>query len=116
MGAEESIELTSYAGKEVVVSFLTECNVEGNSNYAWALWGKPQLRKLKQMSLRKRKKDTEPELRCGIAILHFSDDSVQLREFSQSISTTASALANICLESHESEKPPVKNISLRGTT
>ena len=109
--AEESIELTSYAGKEVVVSFLTECNVEGNSNYAWALWGKPQLRKLKQMSLRKGKRDTEPELRCGIAILHFSDDRVQLREFSQSTSTAASALANICLESHESEEPPI-NISL----
>ena len=52
---EESIELTHYAGKEIVVSFLTECSVEGNSNYAWALWGKPQLRKLKQTSLRKRK-------------------------------------------------------------
>ena len=109
--AEESIELTSYAGKEVVVSFLTECHVEGNSNYAWALWGKPQLRKLKQMSLRKGKRDTEPELRCGIAILHFNNDRVQLREFSQSTSTAASALANICLESHESEEPPI-NISL----
>lgn len=106
--AEKSIELTHYAGKEVVVSFLTECNVEGNSNYAWALWGKPQLRKLKQTSLRKGKRDTEPELQCGLAILHFSDGTMELREFSQSTSTAASALANICLELHESEKPPVK--------
>ena len=105
---EESIELTSYAGKEVVVSFLTECNREGNSNYAWALWGKPQLRKLKQMSLRKGKRDSEPELRCGIAILHASDDTMQLREFSQSTSTTVSDLVNICLALHEPEEPPVK--------
>ena len=105
---EESIELTSYAGKEVVVSFLTECNREGNSNYAWALWGKPQLRKLKQMSLRKGKRDSEPELRCGIAILHASDDTMQLREFSQSTSTTVSDLVSICLALHEPEEPPVK--------
>ena len=105
---EESIELTSYAGKEVVISFLTECNVGGNSNYAWALWGKPQLRKLKQRSLRKRKRATEPELRCGIAILHASDDTMQLREFSQATSTPVSDLVNICLESHESEESPAK--------
>ncbi len=105
---EESIELTSYAGKEVVVSFLTECNIEGNSNYAWALWGKPQLRKLKQTRLRKGKRDPEPKLRCGIAVLHASDGRMQLREFSQSTSTTVSDLANICLESHEPEESPVK--------
>lgn len=106
--AEESIELTSYAGKEVVISFLTECNVESNSNYAWALWGKPQLRKLKQRSLRKAKRAAEPELRCGIAILHASDDTMQLREFSQDKSTTVSDLVNICLESHESEESLAK--------
>ncbi len=105
---EESIELTSYAGKKIVVSFLTECNIEGNSNYAWALWGKPQLRKLKQTRLRKGKRAPEPELRCGIAILHASNDTMQLREFSQTTSTTVSDLVNICLESHESEEPPVK--------
>ena len=106
--AEESIELTPYAGKEVVVSFLTECNVEGNSNYAWALWGKPQLRKLKQTPLRKGKRDTEPELWCGLSILHFSDNTMQLREFSQSTSTKVSDLVNICLASQELEAPPLK--------
>ena len=109
--AEESIELTSYAGKEVVISFLTECNIEGNSNYAWALWGKPQLRKLKQRSLRKGKRDTEPELWCGIAILHASNDTMQLREFNQAKSTPVSDLVNICLESHASEEP-LSKISL----
>ena len=105
---EKSIDLTHYAGKEIVVSFLTECNVEGNSNYAWALWGKPQLRKLKQTSLRKAKRDKEPEVRCGIAILHFSNDATQLQEFSQSTSTAVSALTDILLESHELEEAPVK--------
>ena len=105
---EKSIELTHYAGKEIVVSFLTECNVEGNSNYAWALWGKPQLCKLKQTPLRKGKRDSEPEVRCGIAILHFSDDAIQLQEFSQPTSTAVSALVDTLLESHESEEPLVK--------
>ena len=105
---EKSIELTHHAGKEIVVSFLTECNVPGNSNYAWALWGKPQLRKLKQTTLRKGKRAPEPEVRCGIAILHASDNALQLREFSQPTSTAVSALVDILLESQESEAPPVK--------
>ena len=105
---EESVELTSYAGKEVVISFLTECNIEGNSNYAWALWGKPQLRKLKQTSLRKGTRNTEPEVRCGIAILHASDDTIQLREFSQPTSTPISDLVDICLESYKPKASPVK--------
>ena len=105
---EKGVDLTHYAGKEIVVSFLTECNVEGNSNYAWALWGKPQLRKLKQTSLRKGKRDSEPQLRCGIAILHFSDERTQFLEFNQPTSTAVSALTDFCIESIESEEPPVK--------
>ncbi|MYH83720.1 hypothetical protein F4009_22285 [Candidatus Poribacteria bacterium] len=106
--AEKGVDLTRYAGKEIVVSFLTECNVAGNSNYAWALWGKPQLRKPKQTTLRKRKRDAEPELRCGLAILHFNDESTQLLEFNQPTSTAVSSLTDFCLESIASEEPPVK--------
>ena len=105
---EKGFDLTHYAGKEIVVSFLTECNIAGNSNYAWALWGKPQLRKRKQTVLRKRKKDAEPELRCGIALLHFNDETTQYLEFNQPTSTAVSALTDLCLESIESEEPPVK--------
>ena len=105
---EKGVDLTRYAGKEIVVSFLTECNVEGNSNYAWALWGKLQLRKLKQTTLRKGKRDSEPELRCGIAILHFNDETTHLLEFNQPTSTAVSALTDFCIESIESEEPPVK--------
>ena len=106
--AEKTVDLTHYAGKEIVISFLTACNVAGNSNYAWALWGKPQLRKLKQTALRKRKRDSEPELRCGIAILHFSDETTQCLEFNQPTSTTVSALTDFCIESIASEEPLVK--------
>ena len=106
--AEKAVDLTHYAGKEIVISFLTECNVAGNSNYAWALWGKPQLRKLKQTSLRKGKRDSEPELRCGIAVLHFNDERTQFLEFNQPTSTAVSALTDFCLESITSEEPPVK--------
>ena len=106
--AEKGVDLTRYAGKEIVVSFLTECNVEGNSNYAWALWGKPQLRKPKQTTLRKRKRDAEPELRCGLAILHFNDERTQFLEFNQPTSTAVSALTDFCIESIASEAPPVK--------
>lgn len=105
---EKAVDLTHHAGKEIVISFLTECNVEGNSNYAWALWGKPQLRKLKQSALRKGKRDSEPELRCGIAILHYNDERTQFFEFNQPTSTAVSALADICIESVASEEPPIK--------
>ena len=106
--AENGIDLTHYAGKEIVISFLTECNVAGNSNYAWALWGKPQLRKLKQTHLRKGRRDPEPELRCGIATLHFSDEKTQFTAFNLPTWTAVSELIGICLESSESEEPPVK--------
>ena len=105
---ENGIDLTHYAGKEIVISFLTECNVAGNSNYAWALWGKPQLRKLKQAQLRKARRDPEPELRCGIAILHFSDEKTQFTEFNLPTWTAVSELTGICLESLKPEAPPTK--------
>lgn len=105
---ENGIDLTHYAGKEIVISFLTECNVAGNSNYAWALWGKPQLQKLKQAHLRKGRRDPEPELRCGMALLHFSDEKTQFIAFDLPTWTAVSELTGICLESSESEEPPVK--------
>ena len=106
--SEKGIDLTHYAGKEILISFLTECNVAGNSNYAWALWGKPQLCKFKQTALRKGRREAEPELRCGIAILHFGDERTQLLAFNQPTPTAVSELMGFCLESIESEEPPVK--------
>ena len=105
---EEGIDFTDYAGKEITLSFLTECNVQGNSNYAWALWGKPQLYKLKERQLRKAKRDAEPQLRCGIAIVHFDDKRMQHWAFNQPASTAASALKDICIETLGIEERPVQ--------
>ncbi len=105
---EHGIDLTNYAGKEIVISFLTECNVAGNSNYAWSLWGKPQIGKFKQTRLRKSRRDPEPELRCGVALLHFNDEKTQFIAFNLPAWTAASELTDICLEASESEEPPVK--------
>lgn len=91
---EQGIELTRYADKEVVISFLTDCNIEGNSNYAWALWGNPHLLKLTQKPLRKAKKAVEPELRCGIAVAQFANENRRLLEFSEPASTRASQIAD----------------------
>ena len=102
---EESIDFTGYAGKEIVLSFLTECNIQGNSNYAWALWGKPQLHRLKEKKLRKAKRAAEPELRCGIAIVQLDDEKTQTWVFNQSASTAASALKDICIETLGIEEP-----------
>ncbi len=105
---EEDIDLTDYAGKEIVLSFLTECNVKGNSNYAWALWGKPQLYKLKETTLRKAKRAAEPELRCGIAIVYLADEKTEMLAFNQPISTRVSALTDICIETLGIKERPVK--------
>ena len=83
---EKAVDLTHHAGKEIVISFLTECNVAGNSNYAWALWGKPQLRKLKQSALRKgkeiRSQNSDAALQsCTTAMKgHSSLSSTNLRQ------------------------------------
>ena len=105
---EEGIDLTGYAGKEIVLSFLTECNIQGNSNYAWALWGNPQLYILKEKQLRKPKRAAEPELRYGIAIVQLDDEKTQIWTFNQTVSTAASALMDICIETLGIEKSPAQ--------
>ena len=105
---EEGIDLTNYAGKKIVLSFLTECNIEGNSNYAWALWGKPQLYKLKETSLRKAKRAREPEVRCGIALVHLEDEQMETLAFNQPASTAVSALKDICIETLGIKEKPTK--------
>ncbi len=105
---EEGIDLTGYAGKEVVLSFSTECNIPGNSNYAWALWGKPQLYKLKETALRKARRDAEPELRWGIAIVHLDDEKTEKLAFNPPTSTGVSALTDICIETLNIKERPLK--------
>ncbi len=105
---EEGIDLTGYAGKEIVLSFLTECNAPGNSNYAWALWGKPQLHKLKETTLRKARRAPEPELWCGIAIVYLDEKKREILAFNQPASTGVSALTEICIETLGIKERPLK--------
>ena len=91
-----------------MLSFLTECNVKGNSNYAWALWGRPQLYKLKEKSLRKAKRAAEPEIRCGIALVHLAAEKTEMLVFNQPTATGVSALTDICIETLGIRERPVK--------
>ena len=90
---EHAVELTEYAGKELGIAFLTSCNVAGNSNYAWAVWGKPRLLKLTQRPLRKAKGDEEPAFYGCTALAQFVDESQRLFEFSTDVSTPVSQVA-----------------------
>ncbi len=87
---EHAVELTEYAGQEISISFLTACNVAGNSNYAWAVWGKPRLLKLTQCPLRKAKGAAEPALYGCTVLAQFADASQRLFEFNPAVSTPVS--------------------------
>jgi len=41
--ADQIVDIARFAGREIRVAFLTNCNGEGNSNYDWALWGEPRI-------------------------------------------------------------------------
>ncbi len=103
--AENGIELTDYADKTVNITFITHCNVEGNSSYAWALWGKPTLLKLTTRGEGRDRKRTRtrgrgrrravstPELQCGIAIAEFDENQHSVFTFNRADFTPASEIA-----------------------
>ena len=114
--AENGIALADFAGKTVNITFITHCNVEGNSSYAWALWGKPTLLKLttnsegrerkrartrgrgrrKEASTKagtSRKRTPTPELQCGIAIAEFDENQHNVFTFNRADFTPASEIA-----------------------
>ena len=62
------IDLSDFAGSTVQVTFLTNCNGAGNTNYDWALWGNPRVLKLMRTSLLLEKGEDEPRLRRGLAL------------------------------------------------
>ena len=109
---EHAVELTQYAGKDVNISFLTRCNIKGNSNYAWALWGKPQLLKLSQRPLRKAKGAAEPEVFGCTALAQFADGSHRLFEFNTDISTPVSKVAKDIHARCESGDAPLQVLTL----
>ncbi len=75
-----SLDLTRFAGEKVEIVFITRCNVEGNSNYAWGLWGEPKLLKLSQPG---EQQEPSSEIQCGLAIVKLPDDRVTLSDFNR---------------------------------
>ena len=114
--AENGVGLTDYAGKTVDITFITACNVEGNSSYAWGLWGKPTLLKLttndesrerkraptkgrrgrkgsSTKAGRSKKQTSAPELQCGIAIAEFNEKQPSVFAFNRADFTPAPEIA-----------------------
>lgn len=86
---ENSIDITHLSDNYVELTFITQCHVEGNSSYAWALWGNPKLLKLtRNMDAKPEgkpgKQQTQPsEIQCGLAIANLSEDQTTYAEFSR---------------------------------
>ena len=87
------IDITRFAGEKVQIVFITECNVEGNSNYAWGLWGHPKLLKL---SLPDSQQEHPSVIQCGVAFATLPEDRTALFEFNAKELTPAQDIvANI---------------------
>ncbi|RKU16671.1 hypothetical protein C6501_05295 [Candidatus Poribacteria bacterium] len=88
--AENGVDLTRYAGEKVELVFITQCNVEGNSSYAWALWGQPKLLKLTRTEAQHR---SPSEIQCGLAIAKLPEDRTALFEFNRDSWTPTQEIA-----------------------
>lgn len=86
---QNGVDLTRFTGQEVELVFITQCNVEGNSSFAWALWGQPKLLKLTRTDVPSTEDSTEDkevasvEVQCGLAIAKLSEDRTDLFEFNR---------------------------------
>ncbi len=90
------IDLTRFAGNQVELVFITHCNVAGNSNYAWALWGQPKLLKL----TRTQDASTEDpsalrqEIQCGIAIAKYPENLTAIFDINRDDFTPSQDIAS----------------------
>jgi chemotaxis protein histidine kinase CheA len=97
---QNGVDLTRFAGQEVELVFITQCNVEGNSSYAWALWGQPKLLKLTRTEDVSTEDSTEDkkvasvEIQCGLAIAKLPEDRTVLFEFNRDGFTPAHEIAS----------------------
>ena len=97
--AENGVNLTRYAGEKVELVFITQCNVEGNSSFAWALWGQPKLLKLTRTGAAsteegaKNPQGVPSEIQCGLAIAKLPEDRTALFEFNRDGWTPAHEIA-----------------------
>lgn len=82
---QNGVDLSRFAGETVEIAFITLCNIEGNSSYAWALWGKPQLLKLTLThdASNEEQKGLPREIQNGIAIGKYPEDHTAILEFSR---------------------------------
>ncbi len=88
--AENGVDLTRYAGEKVELVFITQCNVEGNNSFAWALWGQPKLLKLTRTEV---DHGFPPEVQCGLAIAKLPEERTALFEFNRGRWTPAHKIA-----------------------
>lgn len=103
---QHGLDLTRYAGEKVDLVFITQCNVEGNSSYAWALWGQPKLLKLTRNDETITDEKLPPkEIQCGIGIAQVAENHNVLFDFNRDDFTPASEIANEMYSQLES--PPM---------
>ena len=93
---QNGVDLTRFAGNQVDIVFITHCNVAGNSSYAWALWGHPQLLKLN----RTQDASTEDppvlrqEIQCGIAIAKYPENQTAIFDINRDDFTPSQDIAS----------------------
>ena len=79
---QNSVNLTQHAGEKIELTFITQCHIERNSSFAWALWGQPKLLKLTRTEDNKETKQPQSsEIQCGLAIAKLPEDRTALIEF-----------------------------------
>ncbi len=96
---QNCVNLTHYADKKVELVFLTQCNVEGNSNFAWGLWGEPKLLKLTRIE----EKEKPSTIQCGLAIAKLPEEQTTFFEFSRDSFTPAQEIAEEIISQLETE-------------
>ena len=103
------IDITHLSENKVELTFLTRCHVEGNSSYAWALWGHPKLLKLTRSKVmepeeKTGKQQAQPsEIQCGLAIAKFPDDHTAIFEFNRDDFTPTHEIAADIYNQFETE-------------
>ncbi len=93
---EHIMDVSDFAGRQIKVAFLTNCNDAGNTNYDWALWGNPRILRLTRVSLPTEKGEAEPRMICGLAIGLLKGESPKplAIEFAFDVYKPVSAIAN----------------------
>lgn len=96
---QNCVNLTGFADKKVELVFITRCNVEGNSNFAWGLWGEPKLLKLTRVEDREK----PSPIQCGLAIAKLPEERTALIEFNRDGFTPAQEIAEEIYSQLETE-------------